>query len=83
MENNKCLVSRSLRSRLEEDRVFQRFHIKPIQLKFTIVHFDEWSYKSFIITSIYLDEERKANCLSIRIVTERYNSITAQWNNDL
>ena len=84
MENSKCLVSRSLRSRLEEDRVFFKdFILKPIQLKFTIVHIDEWSLNPSTLPLYTLMKKGRPTAKVIRIVTERYNSITAQWNNNL
>ena len=84
MENSKCLASRTLRSRLEEDRVFFKdFIFKPIQLKFTIVHIDEWSLNPSSLPLYIWMKKDKPTAKVIRIVTERYNLITAQWNNNL
>ena len=75
---------RSLRPGLAEDRaVFKEFILKLIQSKFVIVYIDEWSFNSSSLPLYTWMKKGETATKVIRSTTERYNSIAAQWNNNV
>ena len=75
---------RSLRPGLAEDRlVFKEFILKLIQSKFLIVYIDECSFNPSSLPLYTWMKKGEAAIKVIRSTTERYNSIAAQYNNNV
>ena len=75
---------RSLRPGLAEDRlVFKKFISKLIQSKFLIVYIDECSFNPSSLPLYTRMKKGETAIKVIRSITERYNSIAAQWNNNV
>ena len=75
---------RSLRPGLAEDRlVFKEFISKLIQSKFLIVYIDECSFNPSSLPLYTWMKKGETAIKVIRSTTERYNSIAAQWNNNV
>ena len=75
---------RSLRPGLEEDRiVFKDLILKLIKAKFMLVFIDEWSFNPSVIPLYSWMKRGEPAGVVIRNTTERYNSIAAQWEDNV
>ena len=75
---------RSLRPGLDEDRIiFKDFISKQEIAKFLIVYVDEWSLNPSTIPLYSWMKRGEPASIVIRSTTERYNSIAAQWEDNV